>query len=520
MASQKDEKMASKTTISNEDLISLTAKFLRGDGGAQKLSRSHLGLYASDNEVCKLKCKIEHRAKQLRDSKNADIVANFLDEKEAKEELEEPLHSEKELSRRAFDLVMNQGYSSRVASDFMKDNFNFEISHSTIANRVREAKSLDNSVIACMTPKMKPGPKSRYPDELMDKVFDWVVEMRMRKLHVSKDLIRTQLFQTLPERCHHWYPDGMVSDFVYRSFMKKFEKQLNSPSDGKAHDVQRECQETEKSISDYFKVVAETAVKSGLAVWNENYDSNVPFSEAIHWTKPERVISFDETDLPLGNGAKDVPRRTTPGTVTLKDDKLDQKQILCQNSSFKASGVGGSYGNGVAVPAKIIWRGQSLKPENLIGGPVVVINGKEVGCTHFCNDTGSMKEHETTDYILNNILCNMNPPPSEENMVMIICDCYGDHLNADVLNMCKKNHTELLGRPPKTTHLTQNEDILNFGVFKPKFAAFKNQSLLCKLLLDLRASHKAKDLLSLMTHYFLISYCLHVYNDTIISFLQ
>jgi len=312
VASQKDEKMASKNTISNEDLISLTAKFLRGDGGAYKLSRSHLGLYASDNEVRKLKCKIEHRAKQLRDSKNDDIVANFLDEKEAKEELEEPLHSGKELSRKAFDLVMNQGYSSRVASDFMKDIFNFEISHSTIANRVREAKSLDNSVIACMTPKMKPGPKSRYPDELMDKVFDWVVGMRMRKLHVSKDLIRTQLFQTLPERCHHWYPDGMVSDFVYRSFMKKFEKQLNSPSDGKAHDVQRECQETEKSISDYFKVVAETAVKSGLAVWNENYDSNVPFSEAIHWTKPERVVSFDETDLPLGNGAKDVPRRTTP----------------------------------------------------------------------------------------------------------------------------------------------------------------------------------------------------------------
>jgi hypothetical protein len=49
--------------------------------------------------------------------------------------------------------------------------------------------------------------------------------------------------------------------------MKKFENELNSPSDGKAHDIQRECQETEKSISDYFKVVAETAVKSGLAVW-------------------------------------------------------------------------------------------------------------------------------------------------------------------------------------------------------------------------------------------------------------
>jgi len=106
---------------------------------------------------------------------------------------------------------------------------------------VREAKSLDNSVMACMTPKMKPGPKSRYPEEFMDEVFDWVVQMRMRKLHVSKDLIRTQLFQTLPERCQHWYLDGMVTDFVYRSFMKKFEDELNSPSDGKAHDIQREC---------------------------------------------------------------------------------------------------------------------------------------------------------------------------------------------------------------------------------------------------------------------------------------
>lgn len=125
--------MACKTTISNEDLISITAKFLRGDGGAQKLCRSHLGLYASDNEVQKLKCKIEHRAKQLRESENADIVVRFLDEEEAKNELKEPLHSEEELSRKAYDLVMNQKYSSRGASDFMKNNFNFEISHTTIA---------------------------------------------------------------------------------------------------------------------------------------------------------------------------------------------------------------------------------------------------------------------------------------------------------------------------------------------------------------------------------------------------
>ena len=62
---------------------------------------------------------------------------------------------------------------------------------------------------------------------------------------------------------------------------------------------------------------------------DENYDSNVPFSEAIHCTKPERVVSFDETDLPLGNGAKDVPRRTTPGTVTPLMDICRQTLQTC-----------------------------------------------------------------------------------------------------------------------------------------------------------------------------------------------
>ena len=136
--------MASKTTISNEDLISLTGKFVRGDGGAQKLSRAHLDLYASDNEVLILKRKIENQAKLFQKSGNDDIAVNFLNEKEAKKVLEPPLQSKKELSRTAFDLALNQGYSTRGASEFMRENHNFDISHTTIAIRVKEAKSADN----------------------------------------------------------------------------------------------------------------------------------------------------------------------------------------------------------------------------------------------------------------------------------------------------------------------------------------------------------------------------------------
>ena len=58
VASQKDEKMASKTTISNEDLIALTAKFLRGDVGAQSLSRSHLGLMHQITKFVSLNVKL------------------------------------------------------------------------------------------------------------------------------------------------------------------------------------------------------------------------------------------------------------------------------------------------------------------------------------------------------------------------------------------------------------------------------------------------------------------------------
>jgi len=48
-------------------------------------------------------------------------------------------------------------------------------------------------------------------------------------------------------------------------------------------------------------------VKSGLAVYNENYDPNVPYSEEIFWTKPQRVVSFDDPIMILQN----VTQQTT-----------------------------------------------------------------------------------------------------------------------------------------------------------------------------------------------------------------
>ena len=76
--SQKVEQMASETTISNADLVLLVGKFLRSEAGSRKLAKSHLGLFASEKEVLKLKCKIEYKAKLLQEANNCEAVCDAL----------------------------------------------------------------------------------------------------------------------------------------------------------------------------------------------------------------------------------------------------------------------------------------------------------------------------------------------------------------------------------------------------------------------------------------------------------
>ena len=63
-------------------------------------------------------------------------------------------------------------------------------------------------------------------------------------------------------------------------------------------------------------MVAETLLQLKLAMWNADFDTNAavgtPSSELIIFTKPDRVLSFDETrvELDMTKASKEKKART------------------------------------------------------------------------------------------------------------------------------------------------------------------------------------------------------------------
>ncbi len=56
---------------------------------------------------------------------------------------------------------------------------------------------------------------------------------------------------------------------------------------------------TAENMERHYKVVADTLVEAKLAVWNPDFDDSKPHSRMIHITKPDKVLSFDETRLTM-----------------------------------------------------------------------------------------------------------------------------------------------------------------------------------------------------------------------------
>ena len=56
---------------------------------------------------------------------------------------------------------------------------------------------------------------------------------------------------------------------------------------------------TAKNVGDWYQMVAENLVQLDLATWNAAYDVNAPLgspsAELIIISKPDQVLSFDET---------------------------------------------------------------------------------------------------------------------------------------------------------------------------------------------------------------------------------
>ena len=56
---------------------------------------------------------------------------------------------------------------------------------------------------------------------------------------------------------------------------------------------------TEENLELYFVVAKYLPVDAGVAIINPNFDSNIPYSQEILITHPERICSYDETKMEL-----------------------------------------------------------------------------------------------------------------------------------------------------------------------------------------------------------------------------
>ena len=134
-----DELSTPKASITNSDLGQLVSKFLRGIEGSQKIAKGYLGLFASENEIKRLKCRIEYQASSLKASGNSEFLDHLSGEKDGKENSNDPEISTEDLAKIAYDLVLNKGVSSRKASFMMEEKYGYNISHDVISRRVKDA---------------------------------------------------------------------------------------------------------------------------------------------------------------------------------------------------------------------------------------------------------------------------------------------------------------------------------------------------------------------------------------------
>ncbi|KAK3284999.1 hypothetical protein CYMTET_7374 [Cymbomonas tetramitiformis] len=130
-----------------------------------------------------------------------------------------------------------------------------------------------------------------------------------------------------------------------------------------------------------------------------------------------------------------------------------------------------------------------VKPEKeddgeVLGAPRSTViqedTGRGMPATFYANKKGGMTHALALQYFKNNI-ATMYPDMTPENPIAVICDGHGSHLSCQLLTFCREVGIIILLRPPHTTNISQGEDVVNFGKFKPLFRTAKAHRLLEKL---------------------------------------
>lgn len=330
-----------------------------------------------------------------------------------------------------------------------------------------------------------PSPKGRagyLPAEFYERLCKWIRAMRALRFPMFKDTVVAAANYTLEgtNYLQKFKHQRLDSDWYYR-FLKTH-NHLFSTANQRPLEITRAKWATAANIGQWYDMIADVLVDKGLAVKNPNYDVNAkPGSadcEPIHITKPDRILSFDESriELDMTQATKSNESRTI---VDKQAPASSRQESLANKGGLCGTGVGGSTASGKALPGLFIMASGSIEASWCTPAPLSDFldgSGARVAAKFTCNPKGGVRDCVGVQY-LSHVIVPLFPDLSEDNPVVLICDGHGSHLTLDLLEYCRAHHVHVVLRVPHTTHLTQGEDVRNFKIFKPAVRTQKNEAL-------------------------------------------
>lgn len=205
----------------------------------------------------------------------------------------------------------------------------------------------------------------------------------------------------------------------------------------------------------------------------------------IFITKPDRVLSFDETRLELDMTSSSKAKKER--TVIDKNEVAPSRaETLAHKGGLVGTGIGGSTSSGKTLCPLFIFGSGGLQPGWCRVVPphtplqLFESAGKMLEAHFLANEKGGVKDEVAVQY-LRDVVMPCFPDVSATNPIVIICDGHGSHLSLQLIEYARANHVQIALRVPHTSHITQGEDVSNFEVLKSEVRVRKSKMLLSNI---------------------------------------
>ena len=201
--------------------------------------------------------------------------------------------------------------------------------------------------------------------DLEDEVLHFIGRLNANNLPVLRERTIAMLNHLLlgrPEVAQRFKGNKVGEKWWYR-FLKKNKNSLRMCNITTIQ-TDRLKWSTPENVKAWYDIVKETALCRGLAVVNPDYSVSEPDSPEILWKHSDRVMSCDETGLPMDMTENKKDRANK--SVTVRGRKC---KVIAQKSSYRFSAIGGSTASAQSLPPMLIFPGTSFTLGRTMGGP-------------------------------------------------------------------------------------------------------------------------------------------------------